>query len=264
MSMDFLYRLDRSTPIPLYYQIKQNILSAIGEGRLQSGDLLPTEYDFCEACSISRPTVRQAMNELVQEGILYRLKGKGTYVSAPKIDGRFLNKLQSFQEEMRQKGLVPTTRVLRAQVMEGKPLINAALHMDNRQKLVYLERVRCADSEPLVYVETYLPYRLVPGILDYDFARQSLYEVLQNSYGLQVTRADREIEAVNATEHIAALLQTTRGRALSLVTTVAYTREGTAVEYSMARYRGDRNKFSVRLYREEKPDHSSEKENEVL
>lgn len=99
--------IDKQAPIPLYYQLKQQILRHISEGTLQFGDLLPSEAEICEKLKISRPTVRQAMGDLTAEGYLTRQKGKGTFVARPKIQGGFFQKLQSFEEEMRQRGSCP-------------------------------------------------------------------------------------------------------------------------------------------------------------
>lgn len=244
-----LYKIDKDTPVPLYYQIKQLILTAINEGQFKGGDMLPTELEFCEQCGVSRPTIRQALSELVAEGYLYRLKGKGTFVAMPKIDARFLNKLQSFNQEMQQKGLQPSTKVLSLELVNGRSPINEKLLVAPTQKLIYLERVRFADGEPIVYLETYLPYSPYKELLQEDFVNNSLYSLLEDHYSIHVTRVLREIEAVNATQREAGLLEISKNKALCLVKTVAYTDRGMPVEFSVARYRGDRNKFSVELQR---------------
>ncbi len=244
-----LYKIDKEVPIPLYYQIKQSILNAIYSGELKGGDSIPTELEFCEQCGVSRPTIRQALSELVAEGFLYRLKGKGTFVAQPKIDARFLNKLQSFNQEMIQKGMVPSTKVLSLKAIEPKSPINEKLNIPADAMLIYLERLRYTDGEPIVYLETYLPCETFRALLSQDFENNSLYSMLEDLYHRRVERVLREIEAVNATQREADLLQTPKGKAICLVKTVAYTADHTPVEYSIARYRGDRNKFSVELCR---------------
>jgi GntR family transcriptional regulator len=244
-----LYKIDKDTPVPLYYQIKQLILTAIHEGQFKGGDMIPTELEFCEQCGVSRPTIRQALSELVAEGYLYRLKGKGTFIAMPKIDARFLNKLQSFNQEMQQKGLHPSTKVLSIESINGRNPINEKLNIAPTQKLIYLERVRYADGEPIVYLETYLPLNPFKDLLQEDFIHNSLYSLLMDHYNINVIRVLREIEAVNATQREASLLNISKSKALCLVKTVAYTDRSMPVEFSVARYRGDRNKFSVELQR---------------
>ena len=241
--------LDKEAQTPLYYQIKQQILHHISTGALGLGDLLPPEAEICEKLQISRPTVRQAMGDLVAEGYLTRRKGIGTFVSRPKIEGGFFQKLQSFDEEMRQKGLAPSTKVLRLNPMEGVPSICEKLQIQPDNKLIFLERLRFANGEPIVWVETYLPYARFPRLLSVDFERQSLYKELEHSYLCPVERVVREIEAVNASAQEADLLQIPKNAALCFVKTIAYDYNGIPVEYSRAHYRGDRNRFSVELHR---------------
>lgn len=242
--------VSKDAPVPLYYQLKSQILKQIKNGSLQVGDLIPSESELCEALNISRPTVRQALSELVSEGYLSRQKGRGTFVTKPKIDGRFFQKLQSFNREMLQKGLTPSTRVLQFEAQPAPPHICQKLNIPEGGKAIYLKRLRYADGEPLVMLETYLPYVPFAGLLEEDLEHESLYSLLEERYHACVTRVSREMEAVNATAAEARLLEITRNQAICLVHTIAYTQEGIPVEYSVARYRGDRNRFSLELYRE--------------
>lgn len=242
--------VSKQTPVPLYFQLKAQILKQIKNGALQVGDLIPSETEFCEVLGISRPTVRQALSELVAEGYLTRQKGRGTFVTKPKIDGRFFQKLESFNREMLQKGLTPSTKVLELEARPATPQVCQKLNIPEGGKTIYLRRLRFADGEPLVLLETFVPYEPFAGLLQEDLERDSLYSLLEERYGACVTRVSREMEAVNATAAEARLLEIIRNQAICLVHTVAYTREGTPVEYSVARYRGDRNRFTIELYRE--------------
>ena len=110
--LDKTDRIDKSVPIPLYFQLKELILAEIKEGHYKSGDLIPTEKEISDAFQISRTTVRQAITELVQEGRLYRVKSKGTYVAQPKITQEFIRKIESFNDQMYRSGMTPSTEVL--------------------------------------------------------------------------------------------------------------------------------------------------------
>ena len=241
--------VDKETPIPLYYQLKLKVQGMIDSGALQVGDMLPAENELCGYLGVSRVTVRQALSELVAEGRLTRQKGKGTFVSKPKIDVRFLQKLESFNEQMRQKGLTPFTKVLSLSQMPGVRRINEKLLLEPDEPLISLERLRFGDGEPVVTVDTYLPYARFPNMLEQDFSRESLYGRLEALYGARVCRVHREIEAANANRREAELLGIENGHAICLVKTIGYTGSELPVEYSVARYRGDRNKFSIDLYR---------------
>lgn len=248
MTRPDMFAVDKETPIPLYYQLKRRIQDMIEVGVLQVGDLLPTESELCECLSVSRPTVRQALNDLVLEGYLTRKKGKGTFVSKPKIDIRFFQKLESFDHEMKQKGLTPSTKVISLRKIPAIEHVNNILDLEPDEPLILLVRLRFANNEPMVYLDTHIPCNQYPDMLFQDFAAHSFYDCMERFYNARIFRVVREIEAVNANRREAELLDIDVGKAVCLVKTVGYTEDGTPVEYSVARYRGDRNKFSVELY----------------
>lgn len=241
--------LDKSTPVPLYYQLKRQILDRILSGALGVDEQIPNETDLEESLGISRSTVRQAINELVTEGYLHRVKAKGTFVSRPKVDEGFFQKLESFNSEMLQKGFTPSTKVLALERIPGVEEVNKKLGIPAESPLIYLRRLRYADGEPVVYFETYLPYEKYCGLLGEDFTRESLYSLLECEYNARVVKASRVMEAVLANPMEAKSLNIPRNAAVCLVKTLAYLAGDVPVEYSVARYRGDRNKFSVELIR---------------
>jgi GntR family transcriptional regulator len=219
---------------------------ALQDAAIRERDMLPPENELCEALNISRPTIRQALSELVNEGYLNRYKGKGTFISNPKVEERFLSKLETFNQEMKSKGLTPNTRVIKIEKRTGPHEANEKLGLSLDASLIYLSRVRLADRVPLVYVETFLPYEPYQKLMDVDFTVNSLYQSLEEIYHVRVNRVRREIEAINARHKEAEFLQITKNKALILVKTVASSDDAPMpVEFSIARYRGDRNKFSV-------------------
>jgi GntR family transcriptional regulator len=243
-------KLDKSIPVPLYYQLKKQVLSLIENSVITEGDMLPPENELCKLLKVSRPTVRQAFSELVNEGYLNRHKGKGTFISKPKVDDRFFSKLESFNTEMLSKGLTPHTKVIAIKKTEGLHEANERLCIPPDAPLLYLSRLRSVDNVPLVYVETFLSFEKYNKIMDVDLSVNSLYDSLEEIYHIRVSRVRREIEAINAHQREAKLLQIARNRAVSLVKTVSYPANSTdPVEFSIAHYRGDVNKFSIDVYR---------------
>lgn len=242
-----LYSIDKSSPVPMYFQIKQEIIKLIKNKTYCTGDQLPTELEFCEALDISRPTIRQAFQELIAEGYITRQKAKGTFVSKPKVDGFFFKRLQSYNEEMKDLGLTPSTKVLTATVEKACGIVEEKLKTNN--DVFHLERLRFADKEPMVYVHTFIPMSIYTDIDKHDFSKEntSLYDIMKNEYNHPISYVDRTIEAKNATLEIASLLNIKKGTAIYTVTTIAYDENDTPIEYSEAYYRGDRNKFSIRL-----------------
>jgi GntR family transcriptional regulator len=243
------FRIEKGTPIPLYYQLKQFLISEIKSGRIQPGDYIPAEQDLVDQLGISRTTIRQTLSEMANEGYLLREKSKGTVITRPKIDEQFLQLLESFNNEMRSKGLSPSTRVLSLQKVAAREKVRANLGLAEGDELIYLERLRFADNDPIVYLETYLPYNRFSALLKEDFERNSLYDLLEKNYKLSITRAVRRIEAVAATAKESAMLAIEKNAPICLVRTTAFDNSGKPVEYSIARYRGDRNEFTIELKR---------------
>ncbi len=241
--------LNKDIPVPLYYQFKLTLLEKIRSGELIEAECLPTEMTFVTELGVSRSTVRQAFNELVNEGYLIREKGKGTFISKPKVDEGFFQKLDSFNHEMSQKGMKPGTKVLGLARQSARADVNRHLGLAEDEDLIWLARLRMADDEPLIYLETWLPFTLFSAILDVDFTTESLYQVLEEKFHSRVERAIRKIEAVGATLLESSMLGVKPGAPICLVRSTAYLADGTVIEYSIARYRGDRNQFTVELVR---------------
>ena len=213
------FTISKASPVPLYFQLKTQLVELLKQGIFQAGDKLPTEAEFCELLDISRPTVRQAFSELINEGYITRHKAKGTFVSRPKIEGYFFQKLGSFDEEMRSLHLTPSTRVI--------------------------------VSEEMVLVNTFVPYEHFLDIELEDFEQSSLYDIFSQKYQTEVAYVDRTVEARKAGQRERTILNMEEDGVLMHVETVAYTQQDEPVEYSIAEYRGDRNKFKMRLIRRE-------------
>jgi GntR family transcriptional regulator len=240
--------INKNTPIPLYYQLKQIILDEIKNGNLQPEDPIPTEKELSEIFEISRTTIRQAITELVNDGYLYRVKSKGTFVSKPKISQDFIRKLETFNEQIRRIGLTPSTKLLELTVIKAEEEIASILELSLDEKVIKLVRLRFADDEPIVIVETYLPYNVCFPVLQHNMGKESLYEVLSKNPESRVYRVLRTVEAIVAGQYESKLLQIKKGYPIQLFKTIGYNQKGKPIEYSIARYRGDRNKFEVEIY----------------
>lgn len=245
-------KIDKNTPIPLYFQLKSLLLAEIEDGTYLADSLIPTEKELCDMFHISRTTVRQALAELVQEGYLYRVKSKGTFVARPKIRQDFMQKLESFNEQIIRTHRVPSTEVLGFGVMSTPYDVAVNLGIKENEKVIYLHRRRFADTEPIVVLQTFLPYDYCSFILEYDFTKESLYGVLKKDERTEVAYIKRVVEAVEATSDDAEKLNLQIGKPIQYFKSVGYSIYGKAIEVSYARYRGDRNSFEITISAERK------------
>ncbi|BBI32836.1 GntR family transcriptional regulator [Cohnella abietis] len=243
----FSKTLNKEVPIPYYYQLKEILLDYIKNHHEGRDRPIPTEVEISAHFNISRPTVRQAINELVVEGYLIRQKGKGTFVTKPKISQAFLQVLDSFNNEMIKKGLEPSTKILGLEVVECDEKTGEALGIPMGSRTIQLRRLRFANGEPIVYVVTYLPYDRCHPILDKNLEYESLYEILRQVCGLSLLKAVRNLEAVLANEYEAKILEIDKGAPIQYIKSVTYLADESPIEYSLAKYRGDRSQFTFEL-----------------
>lgn len=241
--------LNKNIPIPLYYQLKTILLEYIREEHSNAQEPIPTEVEISEYFGISRPTVRQAINELVVEGYLYRVKAKGTFLSKPKITQDFLLTLDSFNNEMRKKGLIPSTKILQREVVKCDDKIAQTLKLQTGSDVIKLTRLRSANNEPIVFVITYVPYNICPMLMESDLQNESLYEIIEKECGKLIANATRSLECIIAGEFEAKLLNIEKGVPVQYFESIVYLEDGTPVEYSLAKYRSDRSKFTFELRR---------------
>jgi hypothetical protein len=238
--------INKKVPVPLYYQLKNIILKKIRSGELKPGDCLPTELEFQNLYALSRTTVRQALAELVSEGYLVRTKGKGTFVARPKLMQEFLRKLEPFNDQIRRMNMTPSTQVLSLDIVSPPDEVQEFLNLAVNESAISLQRLRFANEDPIVLVETYLPV-VCSEVFKHDLSQIGLYELLGRNAETKIVRVVRQIEAVNADPATSSRLNIAVGDAVQLTRTVGYNRNGRPMEYSVARYAGDKNKFVVEL-----------------
>ena len=241
-------QLDKNVPIPLYYQLKELIISEIKKGNYKGNSMIPTEKEFSDIFSISRTTVRQAITELVQEGGLSRVKSKGTFVTYPKVSQDFIQRLESFNEQILRLGRTPSTRLLDFRETEADEKTAANLDIPAGTSVFFLHRLRFADDEPIVVVKTFLPCDACPELKKHDFSKASLYAVLGQKASSRIHHVRRLVEAVAATEEDSRYLGLAAGEPIQFFTSIGYNEAQKPVEYSLARYRGDKNQFEVVVY----------------
>ena len=242
-SLGQMITIDRSSPVPLYFQVAQCIERFIENGELAAGDRLDTEVALADQLGLSRPTMRQAIQHLVNKGLLVRRRGIGTQVTHTRI--RRQVELTSLYEDLAQTHRNPGTEVLSLEKVPASDSVAAALQISPGADVISLERLRYAGDEPLALLRNYLPAGIAPVTAE-RLAEQGLYQLLRDS-GIQLKVADQTIGARKANSTEARLLHETRSAALLTMTRTAYDHVGRPVEYGTHVYRASLYSFELTL-----------------
>ncbi|HQY91739.1 GntR family transcriptional regulator [Caldilinea sp.] len=240
--------IDKNSPVPLYYQIAEQLKEQIATGELASGSRLPSERELSEQTGVSRMTVRQALNYLQRDGLLAVRQGVGAFVAQDKHTYDALH-LLGFSEEIGRRGDSVESVVLEQVVVSPPTRVAQQLAVDEHCKTVKIMRVRRVNQEPMLLETSYIPSPLCPGLEAVDLATNSLYAVLESHYGLQLHRARQTMECVAATDYEQSLFDLRSGAAVLLLEGVTYDAHEAPVEYFKAIYRGDRCKFQLESWR---------------
>jgi GntR family transcriptional regulator len=238
--------LDKNGFIPLYYQIQRALMEKIQSGELTEGDPLASEEELSRLYQVSRMTARQALHGLKTTGFAFSEKGRGTFVTRPKLEKNIMH-LQGFTEDMRQRGMQPSSRLLEQSVVKPTEELAQKLKVDLDENIMRLRRLRLADGTPMALEESHVPLSLFPGLDRIDFARQSLYHTLRERYGVRVGYADEIIEALPATREEAELLTIPKKASVLSITRIIMTTQEAPIEAACSRYRGDRYRASIRV-----------------
>lgn len=240
--------IDRSSPLPFYHQLKQILLAELRERELSPGDRLPGDHDLCATYAVSRTVVRQALAELETEGVIVRVKGRGTFVAAEKTAEHLVQSLTSLFEDVAARGSHLHSEIRRLEIVPADAHVAAELQLQIGAPVIVVERLRFVDDDPWVLVTGYVPYDLAPGLVDDDLRDQSLYRLLEDRYGVTVTHGRRAVEAAVAGETLAASLGIAAGDPVLVLRSTALS-GARPVELFVAYHRGDRSRFEVTLSR---------------
>jgi GntR family transcriptional regulator len=238
--------LDKSSFVPMYFQIQTQLLKMIQSGRLRAGDSLPSEEELSRIYGVSRMTSRQALQSLKSQGFVSRHKGQGSFVSQPRVE-KDITHLCGFTAEMRALGLKASSRVLDAETIPAPPEVASQLGITVNDPVFRLRRLRMADELPVAVEEIRLPAARFPGIDKINFSRVSLYQTLRTRFGIRVSRADEILEARSATLREAELLEVQPRSSLLVISRTLWSTDGLPVETAHSVYRGDRYRAVLRI-----------------
>ncbi len=237
---------------PRYQQIADRLRGELADGTYRTGEQLPAENELARQLSVSRPTIRQALEVLTKEGLLVRVKGSGTFAAEPKVIHGSTSFVAGYREECRKKGRTLRTKVLYLEVEEPGEQAADALRLKPGQQVTRLTRVRHLENvngnAPVVYTTVSVPFALFPDMSALDFTDASLYEALDRQ-DLSVVRASRRLEVVMPPAEVAAGLGTGCFEPAVFIASTGYTRLGQAVEYSESYYPASRSSFQIEVRR---------------
>jgi len=240
------HALDKNGFIPLYYQIQRALMEKIYSSELKEGDALSSEEELARVYRVSRMTARQALHGLKTSGYASSQRGRGTFVTRPKMEKNIMH-LLGFTEDMKQRGMAPSSRVLDQAVIKATEDLAENLKISPGDSVIRLRRLRLADGIPMAIEESRIPLKFFPGLDRMSFAKQSLYRVLRESYGVRVGWADEVIEALHATREESELLTIPKRASVLSISRTIMTTEETPIEVACSRYRGDRYRASIRV-----------------
>jgi GntR family transcriptional regulator len=241
--------ITRDSALPLHVQFRDHLLGQIERGELRPGEQLVTERELAAEWGVSLAPVRQAMLDLVKEGYLHRVRGRGTFVSgATKVEQK-IALLDSFSESMRAQGLEPDLRILRLELAPAPAGIRRDLKVRATRQIL-LERLALVENDPVAVLTSWLPAPRFAGLTNEALDGGSLYGLLGRKWGVAVTRATSVIDVVRCNADQAQLLGVERAAPALRVVGVTFDQDDKPIEHSDVLYRADRFRFALESMRQ--------------
>lgn len=239
--------LQHDSIIPLYHQLKEILRESVDNGNWNTGDKVPSENQLMDEYGVSRNTVKKAIEELVQDGVLYRIQGKGTFVSKPKFQQPLMG-FYSFSKVLKEHGMNPKDIILDIREVKPTAKIKEGLQMISDECVIELKRLRCANNEPIILESSFFTKKTVPDMAKLnEIGPVSLYDLLEQQFNVVITRAKEAFEPVLIRADESEHLQTKEGLPALLLERTAFDKEGNPVEFCRLIVRGDRCRFYTEL-----------------
>lgn len=238
-------KISKGNPLPLYYQIKEILQEMIDDEKLIPGKAIPPEREICDIQGVSRMTVNKAILELVNEGVLYRVQGKGTYVSEPKQYQK-ISQLKGFTEEMKSKGYSTDTKILSFQIKKSTKRIKEILNIeDDCDEVIKIKRLRFIKEEPIAIETVWIAKYLFPDLTEDMIEGNSLYSIFKNNYKYNLKKAEQTVEAKILTAYETEVLENPLNNLALLIKKIIYIGKEEPLEYTEAVYRSDKYKYEI-------------------
>jgi GntR family transcriptional regulator len=243
------------TSVPLYARIKETLRNRILDGTYAPHGQMPSEHELCAAFGVSRITVRQALGDLQKEGLLFKLHGKGTFVSKPKTFQN-VSSLQGFAEAMSSMGYEIVNLLRGFRVVKADRHVAARLGLDEGTSVTEIRRVRLLNREPVSLEITWLPDTLGQRLANADLATRDIFLILENDCGVPLGHADVTIDAILADDEIVEALHVDEGSPVLRIDRLTHDASGAPIDYEHLYFRGDAFQYRLRIDRD-RPDHDT-------
>jgi GntR family transcriptional regulator len=242
------FRALEQSAVPLYSQVRERLRERIQDGTYAPQAKLPAESELGTIFGVSRITVRQALNDLQKEGVIFTVPGKGTFVAKPR-PSQDLNRLEGFGEAMSRKGHRIVNRVLKHATVEASDEVAARLGLAPGRPVTEINRVRFLDRDPVSFEVTWLPTSVGERLRHENLAERDIFLILETDYAIALGHADIQIGAVNAEPELAGLLGVAPGTALLRIERLTFAQDGTPLDYEHLYVRGEAFQYALRLPR---------------
>lgn len=242
--------LFKSSSTPLYAQLKDSIKQAIKNGQLKPNDKLPTEEEICAEFRISRPVVRQAYKELLDENYIVRFKSRGTFVKEVEIKSMFFSEFSDIEIDLENMGLNPKVFCLGKQTIKIDDCNSFIKENLNSTDILNVKLLYLSEDLPLVYKEAYYPLDMIKGIQNIDFETSPIYNTIESKFNLWLSHIKKVVDAQIIRDDLVDLLKSEKGHAVHVVESLAYDDRDRVLELAYSYYVGDRNEFDLMVYKQ--------------
>lgn len=242
--------LYKNSSTPLYAQLKDSIKQAIKLGQLSPNDKLPTEEEICAEFNISRPVVRQAYKELLDENYIIRFKSRGTFVKEPEIKSMFFSEFSDIELDLENMGFNPKVKCLSKEIIDLNKCSIQVQNILSSHKILMVKLVYLNNDLPLVYKEAYYPIDQIKGIQSLNFETSPIYNALETKFNIWLSHIKRVVDAQIIQDDLSTLLKTEKEHAVHFVESFAYDDRERVVEFAHSYYVGDRNEFDLMVYKQ--------------
>lgn len=243
-------------PQPLHARIKDTLRTRILDGTYAPNSQMPSEYALCAMFGVSRITVRQALGDLRNEGLVFRLHGKGTFVSKPKAFQN-VTSLQGFAQAMSSMGHEIVNTLLAFRIVEANRYIAQKLDLPEGARVAEIHRVRLLDREPISLELTWVPEPLGKRLASADLVTRDIFLIIENDCGVPLGHADVSIDAMLANDEIAHALHVQEGSPVLRIERTTHDAQGTPIDFEYLYFRGDAFQYRLRVDREHAPAHET-------